>query len=197
MYYDMTKVLKPSINGDYELRYFTINDIDESIFYGIPINKTYIKLIDNNKKHNSCIMSNTPMEEYTNKEFVNNCFGDILIGGLGIGFIIIPIQDKINVKSITIVEKNKDIIDMITKQITFNKKVTIINDDIFTYKPINVKYDCIYIDIWNYVNSNIYNEEMLPLKNRYKKYLKSQMISPNRFIKCWAEHQAKNNLRLW
>ena len=197
MYYNMAELLKPKKINNYCLEYFSINDINESICHGIPYNKKFIRLIDENEKFNRCIMSNTPMEEYTNKDFIINAFGDVLIGGLGIGMIILPLQDKSNVKSITIVEKNKDIIYMISNQLNFNSKVSIVNDDIFTYKPINNKYDCIYIDIWNYVNSDVYNDEMKPLKNKYRKYLKSKKDSPNRFISCWAEKQAKNDLRLW
>ena len=197
MYYDMTELLKPKKINNYCLEYFSITDIDESICHGIPFNKKFIRLIDENEKFNRCIMSNTPMEEYTNREFVEKAHGDILIAGLGIGMIILPLQDKEAVKSITIIEKSKDIIDMITSQIKFHNNVSIINDDIFNYKPTNRKYDCIYIDIWNYVNSDVYNEEMKPLKNKYRKYLKLKKESPNRFISCWAEKQAKNDLRLW
>ncbi len=197
MYYDMAKILKPTKLNNYSLEYFSIKDIDHSILYGIPINKTFVRLIDESIKGNRCIMSNTPMEEHTNKEFIEKAHGDVLIAGLGIGMIILPLQDKENVKSITIIEKSKDIIDMIASQIKFYDNVSIINDDIFTYKPINRKYDCIYIDIWNYINSDIYNEEMKPLKNKYRRYLKLKKESPNRFISCWAEKQAKKDIRLW
>ena len=109
MYYDMTELLKPKKINNYCLEYFSITDIDESICHGIPFNKKFIRLIDENEKFNRCIMSNTPMEEYTNREFVEKAHGDILIAGLGIGMIILPLQDKEAVKSITIIEKNKDI----------------------------------------------------------------------------------------
>lgn len=197
MYYDMSKFLQPMTLGSYELEHFTINNIDDSIRLGIPLNKTFVRLIDNSLKVNKCVMSNTPMEEYTNREFVLNAFGDVLIGGLGIGLIIMSLQDKENVNSITVVEKSKDIIDMITSQLKFNNKVTIINDDVFTYKPGNKAYDCIYMDVWNYINSDIYNDEMLPLINKYEKYLKSKEDTSNGFISCWAERQAKNDERLW
>ena len=46
-------------------------------------------------------------------------------------------------------------------------------------------------------SDDVYNEEMKPLKNKYRRYLKLKKESPNRFISCWAEKQAKNDLRLW
>lgn len=193
MYEDMTKVLQPMRMNNYSLEYFKISNIDDSIDLGIPVNKKYIKLIDNSKIENKCIMSNVPMEEYTNEAFIKEAKGDVLIGGLGMGFVVLPLMKKESVTSITIIEKYKDIIDMITNQIDFNDKVSIINDDIFTYNPINKKYDCIYVDIWNVINRDIYTSQMIPLKNKYKPYLKNQ----NNNVMCWAEKQAKNNERLW
>lgn len=193
MYVDMTKILKPIKIHNYSLEYFKISNIDDSIELGIPMNKEYVKLIDNSKTKNRCIMSNVPMEEYTNETFIKEAKGDILIGGLGIGFIILPLMQKESVTSITVIEKYKDIIDMITNQIKFNNKVNIIHDDVFTYKPIDTKYDYIYVDIWNVINSDVYTSQMIPLKNGYKQYLKDQ----NNDVICWAEHQAKRDERLW
>lgn len=146
------------------------------------------------KINGSCMMSETPMEHRTNYRFIHNAYGDILIGGLGIGMIILPIQDSPNVKSITVIEKNLDVIKCIQHQLPFNDKVKIINEDVFDYKPER-KYDCIYMDIWAYVNKDIY-EEMKKLKRKYGHYLKPIEESPNRFNYCWCEYEAKNERRL-
>lgn len=146
------------------------------------------------KINGSCMMSETPMEHRTNYKFILNAYGDILIGGLGIGMIILPIQDSPNVKSITVIEKNLDVIKCIQHQLPFNDKVKIINEDVFDYKPER-KYDCIYMDIWAYVNKDIY-EEMKKLKRKYGHYLKPIEESPNRFNYCWCEYEAKNERRL-
>lgn len=146
------------------------------------------------KINGSCMMSETPMEHRTNYRFILNAYGDILIGGLGIGMIILPIQDSPNVKSITVIEKNLDVIKCIQHQLPFNDKVKIINEDVFDYKPER-KYDCIYMDIWAYVNKDIY-EEMKKLKRKYGHYLKPIEESPNRFNYCWCEYEAKNERQL-
>ena len=46
-----------------------------------------------------------------------------------------------------------------------NDKVTVIEGDVYTWKP-DRKYDCVYMDIWSYVNSDVY-EEMKTLKRKY------------------------------
>lgn len=50
---------------------------------------TYARLTD--KEAHACIMSNTQMEQVTNREFVKNAHGKVLIGGLGIGMILLAI----------------------------------------------------------------------------------------------------------
>lgn len=142
------------------------------------------------------MMSETPMEHRTNRAFVQGAYGDILIGGLGIGMIVLAIQGKPDVNSITIIEYSKDVIDAIKPQLPLNSKVKIIQGDVFTYKP-KMKYDCIYMDIWAYINSDIYNEQMKPLKRKYGHYLKSKAQSPNRFNACWCEYEAKHDKRIY
>lgn len=140
------------------------------------------------------MMSETPMEQRTNSTFVIDAHGDVLIGGLGLGMIIMAIQNKEDVRSITVLEKSQDVIDAIQHQLPLNNKVNIICADVFDWKP-DKKYDCIYMDIWYYPNQEAY-EEMKTLKRKYGHYLKSKNESPKRFNTCWCEWYAKTGHRL-
>lgn len=154
---------------------------------------TYVKL----SCKGSIVMSDTDMEKRTNMDFYCNAYGDVLIGGLGIGMIILAIQEKPEVKSITVIEKNQEVIDMVATQLDFNDKVTIVCADVFDWKPdAGVKYDVSYMDIWNWVNEDVYEKEMKPLKRRYARFLRNKSESPNRYNKCWAEYQARTGRRL-
>jgi hypothetical protein len=189
----MTKLLKPDKNGGFEITLFEVAKSFRAALDGIP-SGTYVKLTNKGE----VVMSDTPMEKRTNSFFCLNAHGDVLIGGLGIGMIITAIQDKEDVNSIVVLEKHREVIEMITSQISFNSKVHIINADVFTWKPQKgQRFDCVYMDIWNYVNSDVYHEEMKPLKRKYGHYLKPISDSPNRFNRCWAEWNAKNNMRLY
>ena len=56
----------------------------------------------------SIMMSDTPMEQGTNLEFIRKAHGDVLIGGLGIGLILYNLREKVDkgiVTSITVMEK--------------------------------------------------------------------------------------------
>lgn len=192
MYKDMTEILKDGNVGDFKLEHY---EIKESDFYarvriGIPVGR-YIRLIHGSE----CVMSDTPMEKRTNREFVANAHGNVLIGGLGIGLILLAIQDKEDVKQITVVEKNKEVIELVGSQLPLNSKVNIVNDDVFEYKPL-LKYNTIYMDIWNYINEDVYNEQMKPLISRYRRYLISKSEDENRYIDCWCKRQAKNGERI-
>ena len=190
MYSDMCKILSEGKLGDFELNKFTIRpDNLMAHIQGIDPG-TYVRL-----RHNgSCVMSNTDMEMRTNREFVDKAYGDVLIGGLGIGMVLLAIQDKESVDSITVLEMHKDVIELVGSQLPLNNKVHIIEADAFTWTP-NMRFDCIYMDIWNYINTDVY-EEMKQLKRRYGHYLKSAADSPNRFNMCWAEWEAKHGSRL-
>lgn len=135
------------------------------------------------------IMSDTPMEKRTNATAVVNATGDVLIGGFGLGMVVLAMQDKPDVYSITVIENNKEIIDNIAAVLPLNEKVKVIHDDVYEWKPQRgKKYDAIWLDIWDNINSDIYKEEMRPLKNKYRRYLSN---SPYHWIGAWAEWEAR------
>jgi hypothetical protein len=187
----MHEILNEGEVGNFKLSKFTITKENCGFRDPIPYGD-YIQLTH----HGECVMSNTSMELRTNSGFVCYANGDVLIAGLGIGLIVLAIQDKPEVKSITILEKYKEVIDLVGSQLPINDKVKIIEGDVFTYEyPKGTKFDSIYFDIWNYINSDVY-EEMKELKKKYRKYRRLSKDNPNAFISCWAEYQAKHNMRL-
>ena len=193
MYLDMANLLEDKKVGDWELDHFTIGERDIiGLVQGISPG-TYVRLMHEGE----VVMSNTDMEKRTNADFCRKAYGDVLIGGLGIGMIILAIQDKPEVKSITVIEKNQEVIDMVASQLKFNEKVKIVCADVFEWKPDRgVKYDVSYMDIWNFINKDVYENEMKPLKRRYARFLGNKKENPNRYNKCWAEYEARNGRRL-
>ena len=193
IFLNMSDLLEDRQIGDWKLEHFVVDERNwQARLEGImPGN--YVRLL-----HGwDCVMSNTNMEKRTNIDFVCNAYGDVIIGGLGIGMIILAIQDKPEVKSITVIEKNQEVIDMIASQLDLNDKVKIICADVFEWKPEKgMKYDVSYMDIWNSINREIYDKEMKPLKRKYAKFLRTKKENPNRYNKCWAEYEARTGKRL-
>lgn len=193
MFEKMCEYLKDAETYRFKLEKFIISK--PTWRENIPVGE-YIRLIDKSERFDGCIMSDTPMEHRTNYEILNKANGDVLIGGLGIGMILLPLMNKKEVTSITIVEKYEDIINMVGSQLPLNEKVKIIEGDIFENNfPRGSKFDTIYFDIWNYINSDVY-EEMQNLKKKYKRCLRSKKENQNSWIGCWAEKEARCNQRL-
>lgn len=179
--------------GKYSISHFTVGKDDfHALVNGIP-QGDYIKLSDNF----DVIMSNTPMEKRTNTDLMMSAHGDVIVGGLGIGMVLYSLDNNTDVTSVTVLEKNKDIIELNCLEGRFSDKIKVIEADVFTWKPERgKKYDYIYMDIWAYVNSDVYKSEMVPLKRKYSRYLRSKTENPKRHVGCWAEWHAKNNRKL-
>lgn len=192
MFEKMNRILEERETERFKLEKFKIERVSFRDF--IPCGE-YVRLMDKTK-FDGCVMSDTPMEHRTNMEIIRKANGDVLIGGLGIGMILLPLIEKEEVKSITIIEKYKDIIEMIQPQLELKNKVKIIHGDILENSfPRGTKFDTIYFDIWNYINSDVY-EEMKALKKNYRRCLRSKKENPNAWMGCWAEKEAKNNRKL-
>ena len=109
----MADLLNERQNGAWKLEKFTIerNNLAAMIQGVTP--GIYMKLTHNGE----CVMSDTSMKKRTNMDFYCNAYGDVLVGGLGIGMIILAIQDKPEVRSITVIEKHPEVIDMVGSQL--------------------------------------------------------------------------------
>lgn len=119
-------------------------------------------------------MSITPNEIETMQEAINKAFGHILVLGLGIGYFPYMISLKENVKSITIIEKSKDAIELFESNIYpqfSNKVVNIIEMDAFEYLDnIDEKMNFVFADLWHDVSDG--KELYLKIKEYEKKYRK-------------------------
>lgn len=196
-YVKIADIITPQASGTVRLDVVDVEEKDLSFrdkLTGLSEGR-YARLMDGDE----ILMAETPLMKKTREDFVSRAYGDILIGGLGIGLVILPIQGSPDVKSITVVENNSDVIKCVAPQLPFNEKVTIVHDDIFAYEPQKKKrYDCIYFDIWNSFDRSTYWNEMVPLKNRYvweMRCLKMKLFR-NNIVSCWCEEYARDNMRL-
>ncbi len=140
-------------------------------------------------KSGTIIMSDTEMERRTNRWFVRQANGHVLIGGLGLGMILLAIQDKPEIESITVIELEQEIIDLVSPQLPLNDKVTILCDDILTWKPpADMKYDTIYFDIWNAICEDNY-DDMVLLNRRYGRKLNRD--NPACYMSSWRYDEIK------
>lgn len=114
----------------------------------------YVKLSCNG----TTVMSDTKMERTTNAAIVAQASGDVLIAGLGLGMILWPILAKPDVKSVTVIERAPEVIELVLPSLAVHPnfdKLHVITADIFEWKrPVGASYDTIYFDIWPYISAD-------------------------------------------
>ena len=134
---------------------------------------------------NNVWMSLNPNEIETMKPYIKKAKGNVLVLGLGMGYVPYMISLKDEVKSITIIEKDKEIIDLFKKNLLplfVNKnKITIIEDDAINYVTKNNKYDYIFADLWHDAEDGV--------------SLFVQLKRINQNIDCWLEVSLYQMLR--
>lgn len=100
------------------------------------------------------MMTDTHMEQNSNYTVVREAKGKVLIGGLGIGMVLLPILEKPEVTSVTVIEKYADVVKLVEPHIRAAAgknadKLKIIVADALEWKPPKgEKWDTIYWDIW-------------------------------------------------
>ena len=126
------------------------------------------------------IMSDCPTEIFTNVEFISRAHGDVLIGGLGLGIMLKILQELPRVTSVTVIEKESEVISLVEDQLGLPRHIEVINADVFDWIP-KKNYDVIYTDI--------YSDLSLPelqkldfLENKFKKYLQT-----NGWVSSWRQ----------
>lgn len=132
------------------------------------------------------MMSNTQLEHRTNRDFVENAKGDVLVIGLGIGMLLGPLSAKRCVKSITVLELEPDVLKMVKPHYEAMPKVRIFEADAFDFEPDDLmgtvpsRWDRIMIDIWPDIGpANL--PDMKKLHGRY-----AQWVKPGGKVTCWS-----------
>jgi hypothetical protein len=121
------------------------------------------------------VMSDMWMERLSNWPVVCLAHGRVLIGGLGLGMILPPLLAKDQVSHVTVVEVERDVIDLVQPAFVGQIaacRLELVHDDIRTWSPPSrARYDTIYFDIWPTISvANL--PEMEALHRRFRPRLK-------------------------
>lgn len=122
------------------------------------------------------IMQDTEAEYTEHDWLMSRLSGDILIGGLGIGMINIPLLASSDITSVTIVEKNQDVIDLVWANCAKDDRFTIVCDDINTWDPDatdglpTTTWDVAWFDTW-LTHQEPISEYAANMNNKYGSYV--------------------------
>lgn len=127
----------------------------------------------------------TPNEIETMRPAVEEASGNVLAYGLGLGYFAFMAARKQNVRSVTVVERDADVIrlfrESILPQFLCREKIRVIEADAFDYAQNHApaeRYDFIFTDLWHDAGDG------LPLYRRMKEL---EPLSPHARHMYWIE----------
>lgn len=136
MYYDISKINLPKTNNA-KLENIEIIFDSKNNVYTLYENKNKWMIFSISKEYDSV------------KEFYSQydqAYGDVLITGLGFGIVATWLLQKEAVKSVTVIEISKEIIELFKQNNPeIYDKLIIINENASEYIS-NKKYDCLFLD---------------------------------------------------
>lgn len=144
------------------------------------------------------MMSDTPYELLSSAKFIAAAHGDVLVIGLGLGASTLPVLCKKAVKSVTVIELNKEVIKAVEEPLrkaltkAQNKKLVIINANGRTYEPER-GFDTIWIDIWPDVSPSN-RTDLKRLKIKYRGFLHADLGT---WIGTWIGAWEEERLDMW
>jgi hypothetical protein len=132
--------------------------------------ETQVPVLYRKPGHSQVVMSYTFSEVLSLRGGVKAARGDVLIGGLGLGWLAKQVLDKPGVKRVTVVEKNPDVAQTFGKALlaSYPGRVCVEVGDAFDFARIcGGDYDRILMDVWDdYGNQG--DRQWLSLKALYK-----------------------------
>ena len=160
------------------------------MFYHDTLNQDFpiVRLIE---EKGGIWMSDTPMEQEALRIPSIIARGDILIVGLGLGLLptLIKMRNKM-VDSITIIEKNREVANLVYNKIKSRKTSLLLNDGESYLSVPGRKFDFISIDVWGSITAPI--KEIDHWTNLARNRLKK-----GGEVRCWLQElydRIKNKL---
>jgi len=160
-------------SGDYVVAHYTKDSTDN--FW-----QAYLTMKNENHDNYTVLLKEgCPMPimqdseaEYNEHQWLwDNAEGNILIGGLGLGLIHQPLIDNPDVTSVTVVELEQDVVDLVWADCPKDGTFSLVVDDFETWTPSNGSYwDVIWCDTWLVDNPLTLAEYKTAMTTKYGPY---------------------------
>jgi hypothetical protein len=139
-------------------------------------------------------MTDYPIEQIQHDVVLEPVFGDILVGGLGIGYAVRSLIDNPEVGKVTVVEISQDVADLVWPYIEHQGgDVELVVADLHKWLATEDPgtYDWCFFDIWQSDGESTFWEHVSPLR---------RLVQEGRFCKddrvvCWNEDVMRGQLR--
>jgi len=119
---------------------------------------------------NELWMSDSNMEIVSNQRFARKARGHVFVAGLGLGLVVQMLMQNYNIESITVMEVNQDVIDVVKP--TLHPDVVVLKGDV--WEPSEVleaqrQFDSLYFDVWS-ASGGDNHDEFKELRALYRPY---------------------------
>ncbi len=138
-------------------------------------------------------MAIKPNEIETMKVPIEKARGSVLVYGLGIGYFAYMVSQKESVESVTVVERDGDVISLfesyILPQFPNKAKIKVIKADAFDFAKERMakgKFDYVFTDLWHDVSDGV---------DLYVKMKKYEALCPNSHFEYWIERSILSSVR--
>lgn len=172
-----TEYMEPFELGNYDIQKF-----DETYIVAIPRICMFAEKVGFPclKENGRAWMSITLSEINTHKKPIERAKGNVLVLGLGLGYFPYMISRKDSVKSITIVERSQEVIDIFTQyilpQFEHKNKITIVKADALSFLDNleDGEYKYCYADIWKSPSEYEGWKDYFAVKERTRHFKKTE-----------------------
>jgi len=183
-YYKNIKIKEEKV-GNWEFKYEKYKPYEAFIYDDLTIKDNLVEIPNvgyfNKEFEYLAVLENgnewmliTPNEINTMQPVIDAVSGEVVAFGLGLGYFAYMVSEKDNVNSITVVEKDKNVIELFEKyilpQFKNKDKVKIINSDAFEFASNMSGFDYAFVDLWHDVSDG--ESLYLKMKSMEKKEIK-------------------------
>ena len=138
-------------------------------------------------------MSDYPIEQVQLDRDMDGLRGDVLVGGLGLGYVVTALAQRPEVERVVVVELSEAVIDLVWPHTLKGKaarsKVELVHGDLFKYlKRTPASFDGALYDIWASDSEATFFDVVLPL-------LRLSVGNVRSRPRCWNERVMRAQLR--
>lgn len=140
-------------------------------------------------------MTDLPIEQAQIDPALEPMRGNVLVGGLGLGYAAQTLALKPSVDQVTVIERSPEVIDLVAEHLRGGKtkkrnKIRVIEADLHVWLRENpqLRFDWAFYDIWAPDGERVLFDHVLPLREL------SRGIVPDENVRCWNEDVMRGQL---
>lgn len=137
-------------------------------------------------------MTDLPIEQQQHRNCLRRMRGHVLVGGLGLGLATNWLAKNEKVKSVTVVEISKEVVELVAPHVRDPRGIVkIVNADLFDYLKDAAgkkRWDWSFIDIWQSDGEITFFKTVCPLRKLSESLVKDQNVI------CWNEDVMRGQL---